>query len=594
MTTSINTNVSAYFAQNNLRSASASAQSSIARLSSGNKIIRASDDVAALSIGTVLRTDVSTLKTALSNTSQAGSMIQVADGALQRLGEILQRQKALSTQGNADTLSNTERGYLDQEFQALVSEYDRIVTKTNFNGISLLDGGLAANTTSLATEAPATTTGVVAAVRTGETLNTAVITSAAASFVLTNAGTVANNATVNSLQGSLADITVTGAIVTGANVKLTINIGGVNFASDSIDTAGNAAAVTTFTAADNSGVAFTISLADPDDYTGTANAGFTATATDAEANAYATVVQTQLRKLDLSQARTLENTSSTDSSAITSSKFAGTVLSGLDGNDFTITGNAFSAVDGKAPSITGFEITSNTSTNATFSVKIGGVVYSSANTTGNSGGVTVDADISNNDLNGSGASGNGILRLTSADDAGSYLDITLTATASGGVISIASQSDADGLAAALNAAFGSGSTGGAAFQVGTDSDDTISVAISSVKTIDVYKDNDNVTQTLSVGTKAASVIASGVLDNAINTLTAVRAQVGAVQSRFNFAAATLETSVQNLDSARAGFLDADISNESTAFASQQVLIQASISVLAQANQLPQNLLKLIG
>jgi len=140
MTTSINTNVSAYFAQNNLRSSSAEAQSSIARLSSGNRIIRASDDVAALSIGTILRTDVSTLRTALSNTSQAGSLIQVADGAIERLGEILQRQKALAVQGNADTLSDTERGYLDQEFQSLVLEYDRIVSETNFNGTKLLNG----------------------------------------------------------------------------------------------------------------------------------------------------------------------------------------------------------------------------------------------------------------------------------------------------------------------------------------------------------------------------------------------------------------------------------------------------------------------
>jgi flagellin-like hook-associated protein FlgL len=143
-----------------------------------------------------------------------------------------------------------------------------------------------------------------------------------------------------------------------------------------------------------------------------------------------------------------------------------------------------------------------------------------------------------------------------------------------------------------------GTTGAASFQVGTDSDDTIAISISDTRTTNVYRDNAGVAQVLNVSTKGNSttgaILASAVLDNAINSLTSVRAQVGAAQSRFNFASATLETSVQNLDAARAGFLDADISNESTAFASQQVLIQASISVLAQANQLPQNLLKLIG
>ena len=160
MTTSINTNISAYFSQNNLRSASADAQSSIARLSSGNAIIRAADDVAGLSIGTILRTDVSTLRTALTNTSQASSLIQVADGAIERLGEILQRQKALAVQGNADTLSNTERGYLDQEFQALTAEYDRIVSTTEFNGTILLSGnlsGVAADANPLGANGVATT-----------------------------------------------------------------------------------------------------------------------------------------------------------------------------------------------------------------------------------------------------------------------------------------------------------------------------------------------------------------------------------------------------------------------------------------------------
>src|ERR1700743_1636005 len=111
---SINTNIAAYYAQNNLRTASNNAQSSIARLSSGNAIVSASDDVSGLAIGTILKTNVSTLKTASSNTSQANSLLQVADGALASLGDILQRQKALAVQANSGTLSDTERGYLNQ------------------------------------------------------------------------------------------------------------------------------------------------------------------------------------------------------------------------------------------------------------------------------------------------------------------------------------------------------------------------------------------------------------------------------------------------------------------------------------------------
>jgi len=77
-------------------------------------------------------------------------------------------------------------------------------------------------------------------------------------------------------------------------------------------------------------------------------------------------------------------------------------------------------------------------------------------------------------------------------------------------------------------------------------------------------------------------------------VTSTRAQVGSLQSRFTFAAFSIQSSIENLDAARGVFLDADISEESTNLAQSQVKLQASISVLAQANQVPQSFLKLLG
>jgi len=142
--------------------------------------------------------------------------------------------------------------------------------------------------------------------------------------------------------------------------------------------------------------------------------------------------------------------------------------------------------------------------------------------------------------------------------------------------------------------FGAGSQGGADFQVGTVSTDSISVSISSSSTSTIYKDDDGATKALDISTSAGAVEASEVLDNAINTITSLRADVGALQSRFEFASANLASSIQNGEAARSDFLDVDVAAESTAFAASQVKLQASVSVLAQANQLPQNLLKLIG
>lgn len=139
---SINTNVAAYYAQQNIGKASTSASLSISRLSSGERIVRAADDVAALATGTSLRTNVTTLKMALINTSQGASLLQVADGALGQITDILQRQKAIAVQAGSGSLSNTERGFLNQEFQNLSQEIDRLVAETNFNGVNLLNGRL--------------------------------------------------------------------------------------------------------------------------------------------------------------------------------------------------------------------------------------------------------------------------------------------------------------------------------------------------------------------------------------------------------------------------------------------------------------------
>src|SRR3954468_5686209 len=109
MSNSINTNIAAFFAQANITSASNLASSSVARLSSGNRIVQASDDVAALATGTSLQTQVSALKAALTNASQGSSLLQVADGALQQIQNILQQQQAIALQAASGSLTNVDR-----------------------------------------------------------------------------------------------------------------------------------------------------------------------------------------------------------------------------------------------------------------------------------------------------------------------------------------------------------------------------------------------------------------------------------------------------------------------------------------------------
>ena len=125
-------------AQANLSRANDNSALSISRLSSGNRIVRAADDVAALSVSVQLSTSVTTLKQSLNNALQAGSYLQIADAALSNIDQILSRMGALSVQSSSGALTSNERGFLNQEFQNLFAEIDRIAENSNFNGLSVL------------------------------------------------------------------------------------------------------------------------------------------------------------------------------------------------------------------------------------------------------------------------------------------------------------------------------------------------------------------------------------------------------------------------------------------------------------------------
>ncbi len=127
-------------AQSALSQNTAESIRSINRLSSGNRITRAGDDVSALAIATKLESRVSALRIANRNVEQATSMLQVMDGGLREIEIMLQRMNALAVQSSSGSLTANERGFLDQEFQNLSQEINRIATQTNFNGVNVLSG----------------------------------------------------------------------------------------------------------------------------------------------------------------------------------------------------------------------------------------------------------------------------------------------------------------------------------------------------------------------------------------------------------------------------------------------------------------------
>ncbi|MGZ8459809.1 MAG: flagellin N-terminal helical domain-containing protein [Candidatus Deferrimicrobiaceae bacterium] len=140
MAVTINSNLAALTARKNLEVSQNNLATSIARLSSGMRITRASDDAAGLAISEKLNAQVRGFAQASRNAANGISVVATAEGALNETTNILTRMRELSVQASSGDLGAGERGNLDSEYQALLSEIDRISTATKFNGASLLDG----------------------------------------------------------------------------------------------------------------------------------------------------------------------------------------------------------------------------------------------------------------------------------------------------------------------------------------------------------------------------------------------------------------------------------------------------------------------
>ncbi len=136
----INTNVAALNAQRTLANTTHSVQGSLERLSSGSRINKAGDDAAGLAISENLKAQIRGLRQAKRNTQDGISLVQVTEGGLNEISNILVRLRELSIQAASDTISDTERSFTDREFQLLKDEVQRIADTTNWNGTPVLNG----------------------------------------------------------------------------------------------------------------------------------------------------------------------------------------------------------------------------------------------------------------------------------------------------------------------------------------------------------------------------------------------------------------------------------------------------------------------
>lgn len=136
----INTNVASINAQRNLNGTRLGLNAALEKLSSGQRINRAGDDAAGLAISENLKAHIRGLKQAERNAADGISLVQIAEGSLGEVSNILIRLRELSVQAASDTIGPTERKFLNVEFEQLTSEIDRIANSTEFNRVPLLNG----------------------------------------------------------------------------------------------------------------------------------------------------------------------------------------------------------------------------------------------------------------------------------------------------------------------------------------------------------------------------------------------------------------------------------------------------------------------
>lgn len=134
----INTNLNALNIQRNLTLTNRNLSDSLARLSSGHRISSAKDDSAGYAVANAFKAKISSLRVAYQNAGESSSMLQVADGAYNKIHDILIRMKDLATQASGDQLTDDNRTLLNTEFAQLQSELDRISESSTYNGVNLV------------------------------------------------------------------------------------------------------------------------------------------------------------------------------------------------------------------------------------------------------------------------------------------------------------------------------------------------------------------------------------------------------------------------------------------------------------------------
>ena len=550
MALSVNTNTTSLTVQKNLNKASDALSTSMTRLSSGLKINSAKDDAAGLQISNRLTSQIKGLTVAVKNANDGISIAQTAEGAMQESTNILQRMRELALQSANGSNSDDDRTSLQQEFTALSGELTRIASTTTFGGRNLLDGSFSSTSFQIGSNA-------------NETI----------SFGM-------KDISATGLKGTYSE-----ASVSGGETKLAASVTSSSMTYNAKGAAPFTAGATTLTV---NGTEIGLAADDNVDAAiGKINAQTTATGVTASKDDTGALILSSKSEF------TVTDSATTPASGFSTATTAEQKLA----TDASITINGtkidFTAGDDVTAMVTA--IGANVD-NVTASSKDGRLVLTSTD------GTNIKL------ANDSGTDGPGALAkvgLTSGTTKAALAEDT-SITLNGTEVKFKKGADMDSIVSTINSA----STGLTASKNG---DGTIKFA--GDKDI-VIADGSSGTGLTSLGLTAAAGTTSAVkqettvanlsildatgaqtaiqaLDGAIAQVDSSRAELGAIQNRFDATVSNLNSISENSTAARSRVQDADFASETAELTKQQTLQQASTAILSQANQLPSAVLKLL-
>jgi flagellin len=573
MVMSVLTNISSLNAQNNLAKSQSKLSTAIARLSSGMRINSAKDDAAGLAIATRFTTQINGLNQAVRNANDGISLSQTTESALDEVTNNLQRIRELAVQSANATNSENDRAALDAEVQQRLAEVTRISQQTTFNGRHVLDGSFGQAAFQVGANV-------------GETISVDLTKGTRAADV----GAVASaSSDVSGAFGSAAGLTLAAGDLTvqlGSGTVVNVAAGNyadatslaaaINTAATSAGVGGTLATVSgneiAFDNAESSAVTFGGSAATTLGMSSVAAQSSTTTdgtATSSGVISNFTVSDLSIDLGDGAGAHTITTGSYLDAAALAAqiNTDVGATIAADDGtgklvftnstaNAFTVGGSTDSAALGVS----------------TVAAQTSGTTDGTATSTGVNAAVTA-------------AAASTPLTLASGDFSINGTAITGTFKDSKALVDQINSSGISGVSAYINDAG----------QLAINSQDDLVLAGSNTSlgfTAGTTAASGDLT-TANVKTVAGANETINRIDSALQSISSIRSDLGAVQNRFDSTIANLQTISQNLDSSRSQIQDADFAAETANMSSANILQQAGVSVLAQANSTTQSVLKLL-